>query len=276
MPVRPRERRDEGRAAREDAALIADHAGLQRLHRVVGDVDDDVVESGFPAPAGSKTTPLTVVGGWFCREQSICWHSRRTQGCPFASPLPDEVRVADVGADVRARSPASGGATKLRAARPSPQAATIVKPASGTKMVAPGIARTIAIPPRSPDSRALPRANGRRIPRGLSRSPCSNLPVGCGRGGSEDETDVGALQVLAVVGGAVGCGALAVPTVRFVTAPAHGAAGAGRWIKTVPLDSLPEGEPKRVALVADHRDAWTDGRGRSSSAPRGWSEAATP
>jgi len=63
--------------------------------------------------------------------------------------------------------------------------------------------------------------------------------------------------VLAVVGGAVGCGALAVPTVRFITAPAHGEAGAGRWIKTVPLDSLPEGEPKRVALVADHRDAWT-------------------
>ena len=35
------------------------------------------------------------------------------------------------------------------------------------------------------------------------------------------------------------------------------AAGAGRWIKTVTVDSLPEGEPKRVALVADHRDAWT-------------------
>jgi menaquinol-cytochrome c reductase iron-sulfur subunit len=67
----------------------------------------------------------------------------------------------------------------------------------------------------------------------------------------------GALQTLAVVGGAVGCAAIAVPTIRFVVAPALGAAGAGRWIKTVSLDSLPEGEPKRVALIADHRDAWT-------------------
>jgi cytochrome b6-f complex iron-sulfur subunit/menaquinol-cytochrome c reductase iron-sulfur subunit len=67
----------------------------------------------------------------------------------------------------------------------------------------------------------------------------------------------GALKTIAVVGGAVGCGALAVPAVRFVVAPALGAIGSGRWIKTVTVDSLPEGEPKRVALVADHRDAWT-------------------
>src|SRR5579859_6845432 len=62
---------------------------------------------------------------------------------------------------------------------------------------------------------------------------------------------------MAAVSGAVGCGALAVTGVRFVVAPALGGAGAGRWIKTVTVDSLPEGEPKRVALVADHRDAWT-------------------
>jgi menaquinol-cytochrome c reductase iron-sulfur subunit len=67
----------------------------------------------------------------------------------------------------------------------------------------------------------------------------------------------GALRTLAVVGGALGCGALVLPTARFVTAPAKGEAAAGRWIKTVPLDTLTEGEPKRVALVADHRDAWT-------------------
>jgi Rieske Fe-S protein len=65
------------------------------------------------------------------------------------------------------------------------------------------------------------------------------------------------LEALAVVGGAVGCGALAVPAVRFMTAPVHGGAGAGRWIKTVKLDSLAEGQAKRVALVDDHRDAWT-------------------
>ena len=75
---------------------------------------------------------------------------------------------------------------------------------------------------------------------------------------ADSQTDRrGALQTIAAVSGAVGCCALAVPTVRFLVAPALGAAGAGRWIKTVPVDSLPEGEPKRVALVADHRDAWT-------------------
>ena len=67
----------------------------------------------------------------------------------------------------------------------------------------------------------------------------------------------GALRTLAVVGGAVGCGALAVPAARFLAAPASGGAGGGRWIKTVPFESLREGEPKRVALIADHRDAWT-------------------
>jgi len=67
----------------------------------------------------------------------------------------------------------------------------------------------------------------------------------------------GALKALAVAGGALGCGALALPTVCFVTAPAHGGASAGRWIKTLPLEALSEGEPRRVALVADHRDAWT-------------------
>jgi menaquinol-cytochrome c reductase iron-sulfur subunit len=65
------------------------------------------------------------------------------------------------------------------------------------------------------------------------------------------------LQGLAVAGGALGCGALAVPTVRFVTAPVRAGGVVGRWIKTVKLDSLPDGQPRRVALVDDHRDAWT-------------------
>jgi nitrite reductase/ring-hydroxylating ferredoxin subunit len=59
------------------------------------------------------------------------------------------------------------------------------------------------------------------------------------------------------IGGAVGCGALALPIARFLGAPAHSGAPPGLWIKTVPLDALVLGVPKRVALVADHRDAWT-------------------
>jgi Rieske Fe-S protein len=59
------------------------------------------------------------------------------------------------------------------------------------------------------------------------------------------------------VSGAVGCGALAAPAVRFLLAPTRGSAGEGLWIRTLPLDALPDGEPKRVPLVADRRDAWT-------------------
>jgi Rieske Fe-S protein len=65
------------------------------------------------------------------------------------------------------------------------------------------------------------------------------------------------LAKLAVIGGVAGCAALAVPTLRFVTAPAGGGAGAARWIRAVRLDALPAGHPKRVVLIADHKDAWT-------------------
>ena len=67
----------------------------------------------------------------------------------------------------------------------------------------------------------------------------------------------GALRTLALLGGVAGGGALAVPTARFVLAPAGGGAASGRWIKTVALEALREGEAKRVTLIADHRDAWT-------------------
>lgn len=70
----------------------------------------------------------------------------------------------------------------------------------------------------------------------------------------------GALKLLCVAGGAAfGC-ALAAPTAFFVTAPIaslDGSAAGGRWVKTVRLASLPEGVPKKVAIVADEHDAWT-------------------
>jgi Rieske Fe-S protein len=65
------------------------------------------------------------------------------------------------------------------------------------------------------------------------------------------------MKTLALAGGTLGCGAVAVPIARFVVAPAQHGAGGGHWIPTVPLESLREGEAKRVALVADHRDAWS-------------------
>ncbi|MDP8999521.1 MAG: ubiquinol-cytochrome c reductase iron-sulfur subunit [Myxococcota bacterium] len=66
-----------------------------------------------------------------------------------------------------------------------------------------------------------------------------------------------ALKTLVVAGGAVGCGALAAPAVRLLLAPAGGGSVGGRWIRTLRLDALSDGEPKRASLIADHRDAWT-------------------
>jgi menaquinol-cytochrome c reductase iron-sulfur subunit len=66
------------------------------------------------------------------------------------------------------------------------------------------------------------------------------------------------LKTLVVVGSAAfGC-ALAAPAAVFVAAPLlRGKAGAAAWVKTVKLDDLAEGVPKKVAIVADQRDAWT-------------------
>ena len=75
-----------------------------------------------------------------------------------------------------------------------------------------------------------------------------------------DDSRRGALKVLCIAGGAAfGC-ALAAPAAFFVTAPVaslDGSKGGGTWVKTVRLASLPEGAPKKVAIVADQHDAWT-------------------
>jgi menaquinol-cytochrome c reductase iron-sulfur subunit len=57
-------------------------------------------------------------------------------------------------------------------------------------------------------------------------------------------------------GGALASGVLAAPVVRFLGAPARSAADAGRWAKATSLESLEQGEPRRVALLSDRRDAW--------------------
>jgi menaquinol-cytochrome c reductase iron-sulfur subunit len=74
----------------------------------------------------------------------------------------------------------------------------------------------------------------------------------------EDESRRGVLKLLVGTSSAAFACALAAPAAVFVTAPAqsHGA-GEGHWVKTVRLDSLPEREPRKVAIVADQKDAWT-------------------
>jgi cytochrome b6-f complex iron-sulfur subunit/menaquinol-cytochrome c reductase iron-sulfur subunit len=80
-----------------------------------------------------------------------------------------------------------------------------------------------------------------------------------------DETRRGALKHLLVLGGAATACIVAAPAAVFVVEPARGAGGAGgqaqRWVKTVRFDALADGEPKKVAIVDDERDAWTIQRG---------------
>src|SRR4051812_40624278 len=63
---------------------------------------------------------------------------------------------------------------------------------------------------------------------------------------------------LAVVAGSCAIGAAAaVPGAALVAAPISSKGAGGVWVKTIRLDQLKDGEPKRVAVVADRRDAWT-------------------
>ncbi len=66
-----------------------------------------------------------------------------------------------------------------------------------------------------------------------------------------------ALALGVVAGGCAFAAAALAPAGRFVLAPAFGAAGKGSWVRTVRRSALREGEPTRVAIVADRRDAWT-------------------
>lgn len=68
--------------------------------------------------------------------------------------------------------------------------------------------------------------------------------------------------VLAAAAGtcAIAAGA-AGPAAALVLSPLRAGGSIGRWIPTLKLDQLREGEPKRVAIVDDRRDAWTIERG---------------
>lgn len=70
-----------------------------------------------------------------------------------------------------------------------------------------------------------------------------------------------ALTLAVVVGGCAIAAATAIPAAAFVAAPVGSKGAGGRWVRTLRLDQLAEGEPKRVAIVDDRRDAWTIERG---------------
>ena len=64
-----------------------------------------------------------------------------------------------------------------------------------------------------------------------------------------------------VVGSCAIAAATAIPAAAFVAAPIGSKGNPGRWVRTLRLEQLVEGEPKRVAIIDDRRDAWTIERG---------------
>jgi cytochrome b6-f complex iron-sulfur subunit/menaquinol-cytochrome c reductase iron-sulfur subunit len=68
----------------------------------------------------------------------------------------------------------------------------------------------------------------------------------------------GALRTLVMIGGLCYAGALVAPAARFAAGPASGGeSGGARWIRLARLDDLPQGEPRRVQVIGDERDAFT-------------------
>ena len=90
--------------------------------------------------------------------------------------------------------------------------------------------------------------------------PSGNAP---GASDTEPEARPGrrTVTLAVVVGGCAIAAATAIPAAAFVSAPIASKGAAGRWVRTLRLDQLVEGEPKRVAIVDDRRDAWTIERG---------------
>src|SRR5213082_20290 len=70
-----------------------------------------------------------------------------------------------------------------------------------------------------------------------------------------------AVSLAIVVGSCAIAAATGIPAAAFVAAPISSKGAPGRWVRTLRLDQLVEGEPKRVAIVDDRRDAWTVERG---------------
>lgn len=70
-----------------------------------------------------------------------------------------------------------------------------------------------------------------------------------------------ALTLAVIAGSCAIAAATAIPAAAFVAAPVSSKGAAGRWVRTLRLDQLVDGEPKRVAIVDDRRDAWTIERG---------------
>ena len=65
------------------------------------------------------------------------------------------------------------------------------------------------------------------------------------------------LAIATVLGACAVAAAAAGPAIALVMAPLQDKKGGGRWLRTVKLDQLKDGAPRRVAIIDDRKDAWT-------------------
>ena len=77
------------------------------------------------------------------------------------------------------------------------------------------------------------------------------------RADDEPRTSRRTLAIATAVGACAVAAAAAVPAIALVVAPLQGGKGGGRWVRTLKLDQLKDGVPRRVAVVDDRKDAWT-------------------
>jgi cytochrome b6-f complex iron-sulfur subunit/menaquinol-cytochrome c reductase iron-sulfur subunit len=69
------------------------------------------------------------------------------------------------------------------------------------------------------------------------------------------------LALATALGACALAAAAAGPSLTLALAPLRTTKRGGRWVRTVRLDQLEEGRPRRVAVIDDRKDAWTVERG---------------
>jgi Rieske Fe-S protein len=65
-----------------------------------------------------------------------------------------------------------------------------------------------------------------------------------------------ALLVVSGIGACALAAAAAGPSIALALAPLEARHGGGRWVRTIKLEQLKDGEARRVSIVDDRRDAW--------------------
>ncbi|WP_437734698.1 ubiquinol-cytochrome c reductase iron-sulfur subunit [Sorangium sp. So ce1335] len=90
--------------------------------------------------------------------------------------------------------------------------------------------------------------------------PGAPTNAGAPLGAPPPEERRGALKALVAIGGLAYAGALAAPAATFLAGPAAAGGSAGgreRWVRVGRLDDLPPGEPRRLKVIGEERDAFT-------------------